>query len=84
CKHIKGDLSLASRSYRSPKAVILESPLSLFLFLGEGKNMEEFGSLNPVLTEIRRSPGIGVMDGCEPPCGYWELNPSPLEEQQCS
>ena len=22
-----------------------------------------------------RSPGPGVIDGCEPPCGYWELSP---------
>jgi len=27
-------------------------------------------------------PGTGVTDGCEPPCGFWELNPSPLQEQQ--
>lgn len=25
--------------------------------------------------------GTGVTDSCELPCGYWELNPSPLEEQ---
>ena len=25
--------------------------------------------------------GTGVADGCEPPCGYRELNPGPLEEQ---
>ena len=24
---------------------------------------------------------IGVIDGCEPPYGCWELNPSPQEEQ---
>jgi len=28
-----------------------------------------------------RSPGAGVTDGCESPCGCWETNPSPLEEQ---
>jgi hypothetical protein len=22
-----------------------------------------------------------IMDGCEPPCGCWELNSDPLEEQ---
>ncbi|MQL00645.1 hypothetical protein EI005_25935, partial [Escherichia coli] len=22
-----------------------------------------------------------ITDGCEPPCGYWELNSGPLEEQ---
>ena len=22
-----------------------------------------------------------VTDGCDPPCGCWELNPDPLEEQ---
>ena len=28
------------------------------------------------------SPGVVVTDGCEPPCGCWELNPGPLLEQQ--
>jgi hypothetical protein len=27
------------------------------------------------------SPGTEVTDSCEPPCGYWELNLGPLEEQ---
>ena len=27
------------------------------------------------------SSETGVMDGCEPPCGSWELNPGSLEEQ---
>ena len=27
-----------------------------------------------------RSPGTEVTDGCEPSCGCWELNPSPLQE----
>ena len=22
-----------------------------------------------------------IIDGCEPPCGFWELNLGPLEEQ---
>jgi hypothetical protein len=22
-----------------------------------------------------------ITDGCEPPCGYWELNSGPVEEQ---
>jgi len=22
-----------------------------------------------------------IGDGCEPPCGYWELNSGPVEEQ---
>ena len=34
-----------------------------------------------VLAEVRKSPGAGVRGGCEPPCGYWELNPGPLQEQ---
>lgn len=25
------------------------------------------------------SPGIGVTDYCEPPCGCWGLNPGPLQ-----
>lgn len=28
------------------------------------------------------SPGTGATDRCELPCGYQELNPGPLEEQQ--
>lgn len=24
----------------------------------------------------------GVIDGCEPSCGYWELNPGTLQGQQ--
>lgn len=34
-------------------------------------------------TEVRRGHGIctnGGMDGCEPPCRYWELNLCPLQE----
>lgn len=27
------------------------------------------------------SPGIEVTECCEPPCGSWEPNPRPLEEQ---
>ena len=27
------------------------------------------------------SPASGVTDGCELPCGCWESNPGPLEEQ---
>lgn len=26
--------------------------------------------------------GMGVTDSCELLCGYWELKPGPLEEQQ--
>jgi hypothetical protein len=26
-------------------------------------------------------PRIGIIDNCELPCGCWELNLSPLEEQ---
>ena len=26
-------------------------------------------------------PGTGVLDDCETPCGYWELNPGSLEQQ---
>jgi hypothetical protein len=29
----------------------------------------------------RRGYQIFVTDGCEPPCGYWDLNSGPLEEQ---
>lgn len=27
-------------------------------------------------------PGNGLTDGCELPCGCWELNSGPLQEQQ--
>jgi len=33
-----------------------------------------------VAMEVR--PGTGVTDGCEPPCGCWEVNPGPLPEQK--
>lgn len=29
--------------------------------------------------ESIRSLGTGVIDGCEPPCGFWKLNQSPLQ-----
>lgn len=30
--------------------------------------------------EVIRSLGTEVIDGCEAPCGFWELNHNPLEE----
>lgn len=27
-------------------------------------------------------PGTGIMDSYEPPCGCWESNPDPLQQQQ--
>lgn len=30
------------------------------------------------------SPRTGFIDGCEPPYGFWDLNPGPLEELQAS
>lgn len=27
-----------------------------------------------------RSPGTAAGDGCEPPCGYWELNWDPQQK----
>ena len=33
------------------------------------------------LCEVVRFPGTGVTDGCELPCGSWELNQGPLKEQ---
>ena len=29
-----------------------------------------------------RSPGIGIIDGCEPSYGHWEPNLGHLQEQQ--
>lgn len=37
-----------------------------------------FGTQKRVL----EPPGIGVMVGCEPPYGFWELNLGLLQEQQ--
>lgn len=31
--------------------------------------------------EVIRFPGKGVKDGCTPPCGCWESNMGPQEEQ---
>ena len=28
----------------------------------------------------KRAPDL-IIDGCEPPCGFWKLNSGPLEEQ---
>jgi hypothetical protein len=47
---------------------------------GQGGAMQEFRGLCP-LTGDPRSPGTGVIDSCEWPCGCWELNFGPLEEQ---
>jgi hypothetical protein len=34
-----------------------------------------------VLRDPRRGHRIPITDGCEPPCGCWDLNSEPLEEQ---
>ena len=34
------------------------------------------------LEEGIKFPETGFMDGSEPPHGFWELNPGPLQEQQ--
>jgi hypothetical protein len=34
-----------------------------------------------VFRHTRRGHQIPIIDGCEPPCGCWELNSGPLEEQ---
>jgi len=34
-----------------------------------------------VFRHTRRGHQISFTDGCEPPCGCWELNSGPLEEQ---
>lgn len=31
-----------------------------------------------------QSPGTAVVDGCEPPCLFWEPNLGPLQENNCS
>lgn len=30
---------------------------------------------------VSDAPGAGVIVGCDLPCGFWELNPSPMEDQ---
>jgi hypothetical protein len=37
--------------------------------------------LHAYLCESAGSFGTGVIDSCELPCGCWEVNPGPLEEQ---
>lgn len=32
--------------------------------------------------EGARSPRTVVTDGCEPLCGFWEMNPGPLQVQE--
>lgn len=32
-------------------------------------------------TEGIGSPGTGIIDGCETPCGHWKLDSGPLKEQ---
>jgi len=34
-----------------------------------------------VFRHTRRGHWIPITDGCEPPCGCWDLNSGPLEEQ---
>ena len=34
-----------------------------------------------VFRHTRRGGSDLITDGCEPPCGYWDLNSGPLEEQ---
>ena len=36
-----------------------------------------------ILAGQKRAPDA-ITDGCEPPCGCWELNSGPLEEQAVS
>lgn len=36
---------------------------------------------HPQKTEGADSPGTGVTDGWELPCGCWDMNPDPLQEQ---
>jgi hypothetical protein len=37
-----------------------------------------------VSRHTRRGHHIPITDGCEPPCGCWELNSGPLEEHLSS
>jgi hypothetical protein len=66
----------------TPHPIYLLLKIYLFLF------MSTFCLLTSVCTTcvqcLRRrgiaSPTTGFRDGCEPPRGCWDLNPSPLEE----
>jgi len=37
-------------------------------------------SVDSLLSQVVGSPRTGIRNGCEPPCGCWELNHGPLEE----
>lgn len=38
-------------------------------------------ALSPCTTLFQKRASDSTMDDCEPPCGYWELNPDPLEKE---
>jgi hypothetical protein len=40
-----------------------------------------YGYIVAVFRHTRRWLQIPITDGCEPPCGCWELNSESLEEQ---
>ena len=50
----------------------------------EFKSQHPHGGLQPSLMRpdalFQRASDL-IMDGCEPPCGCWDLNSEPLEEQ---
>ena len=52
-----------------------------FPFLSSFYSMCIVFCLHVHLCEGVRSPGTGVTDKCELPCGCWEMNLGPLEEQ---
>ena len=43
--------------------------------------MSEYPACTPA--GQKRAPD-SITDGCEPPCSFWELNSTPLEEQPVS
>ena len=38
-------------------------------------------ALSACTPELHKRASDPSIDGCEPPCGCWELNSGPLEEQ---
>ena len=52
----------------------------IFIFFKDFIYLLCIESLPPCMPAGQRAPDL-ITDGCEPPCGCWELNSGPLEEQ---
>lgn len=76
-------LSLASLELLPPKGYLLSAG---GLNCDLRQNLTECFCTSSVSKEARGeetgSSGTGITDSCEPMCGCWEANPSPLQEYQ--